>query len=262
MARNSLWGSLPPPWAQSVPVVPVHLGRESRRCYRKQLAQKRLPLLPRPVSTFCSVSTAQSYSTSALLQTRRVEGRTISFPHTMHSKTRWPQRAKQSLQLYLALAHSVMLESAWCCVSGGAAQAGDRLQLKTGRLGLCLLGRTVQSESKAAKPAEQQRWSYRRKVVVSISQLSGNTCMCPGIHVYVHFCLLNIINSSVVLVVVPPPPQHLDSRANQSHFSVCCSLPCRCRMGTSRSVIGRDVAPAAETAPAAGRCKAGCPREH
>lgn len=145
----------------------------------------------------------------------------------------------------------------WRCCTGRR-----QLQLKTGRLGLCLLGRTVQSESKAAKPAEQQRWSYSRKVVVSISQLSGNTCMCPGIHVYVHCCLLNIINSSVLLVVVPPPPQHLDSRANRSHFSVCCSLPCRCRMGTSRSVIGTDVAPAAEAAPAAGRCKAGCPREH
>lgn len=99
------------------------------------------------------------------------------------------------------------------------------------------------------------------KVTVSIPQLSGNTRVCPGIHVYVHCCLLNTINSLVV-AVVPPSTQHLASRAKPRHFGVCFSLPWGCRMGASRSVIGRGVVPAAQTAPAAGRCKAGCPTAH
>lgn len=158
MAQNSLWGDLLPPWVQSVSALPAHLGggEERGRCYRRQLAQERFPFLPRPVATFCAVSAVESCSVSSPLQTRHVEGRIIPFPHTINSKIPWPQQVKQSLNLYLALAHSVMWKGARCFVSGDAAQIGDRLQflqLKTGRWGLWLLGRAVQSHSRVANPS-------------------------------------------------------------------------------------------------------------
>lgn len=97
-----------------------------------------------------------------------------------------------------------MWEGARCFVSGSAAQTGDRLQLlhlKVGGGSGFWEGLYSQITGQQNQ-AQQQRWGYSTKVTVSISQLSGNTWVCPGIHVYVHCCLLNIINSS--LVVVPP----------------------------------------------------------
>jgi len=174
-ARNSL-GVLLPPCLQSVSVLPPRLGGERGRCYSRQLARERLPLLPRPVATFCIMSTAWIWSVSAPLQTGRVEGRI--------------QWAKSCLKLYLALAHPVTWEGARCFVSGGVAQTGDRLQLgqlRTGRWGLWLLGRAVQSEQGSkTEPSSRDGATARRQLSAFHSCLGIHGCVPEYMCMYVY----------------------------------------------------------------------------
>lgn len=103
-----------------------------------------------------------------------------------------------------------MWKGAQCFVSGGAAQIGDRLQflqLKTGRWGLWLPGRAVQSHSRAANPSIAAEMGLQYKdncqhftAVREYMGVSWNTRVCPGIHVYVYCGLLNIINSSLIII--------------------------------------------------------------
>lgn len=124
--QNSPWGGGSVPPRGAVRTSGTSGGKRGGR-YRWQLVQEGFPLLPSASHSIFHLSTAEGCRVSASLQARSVEQR-IPFP-TLYSEPARSQQGKQSLELYLVLARSVMQEDAQCFVPGGAAQTGAGLQL-------------------------------------------------------------------------------------------------------------------------------------